>query len=73
MKLACIPSPYSQTLAEFCVDNHHLLFVYHDSVFVCVGGKDATEDGTHYVVKELARIFHKRAQTSCKSLIEWYV
>jgi hypothetical protein len=21
----------------------------------------------------LARIFHKRAQTSCKSLIEWYV
>ncbi len=22
---------------------------------------------------ELARIFHKKAQTSCKSLIEWYV
>ena len=21
----------------------------------------------------LARIFHKKAQTSCKSLIEWYV
>ena len=55
MKLACIPSPYSQTLAEFCVDNHHLLFVYHDSVFVCVGGRDATDDGTHYVVKELGK------------------
>jgi dihydroorotase len=23
--------------------------------------------------QSLARIFHKKAQTSCKSLIEWYV
>jgi len=27
----------------------------------------------HVKVSELARIFHKKAQTSCKSLIEWYV
>ena len=26
-----------------------------------------------YFYQELARIFHKKAQTSCKSLIEWYV
>jgi hypothetical protein len=55
MKLACIPSPYSQTLDEFCADNQHFLFVYHDSVFVCVGGRDATEDGIHYLVKELGK------------------
>jgi hypothetical protein len=55
MQLACIPSPYSQTLDEFCADNQYFLFVYHDSVFVCVGGRDATDDGTHYVVKELGK------------------
>ena len=30
-------------------------------------------DGIPLFVEELARIFHKKAQTSCKSLIEWDV
>jgi hypothetical protein len=31
------------------------------------------QDDVSQPLRPLARIFHKRAQTSCKSLIEWYV
>ncbi len=55
MKFACIPSPYVQTLDEFCAENQHFFFVYNGRGFVCFGGRDATEDGTHYLVKELGK------------------
>jgi hypothetical protein len=38
------------------------------AVSSCIAGVDTT-----FLALSLARIFHKKAQTSCKSLIEWKV
>ena len=42
-------------------------------VYADIDPKFEEEFNAWYNTEHLARIFHKKAQTSCKSLIEWKV